>query len=262
MRRDASVSLLPPRAVATLPLCMTFPPYAPCVAASSDTTSQRIVNAALRLLKAEGRHGVTVRAVAAAAGVQAPAIYRTFGDMYGLFSALATMGFHHYLERKRAVDIEDPVEALRAAWDVHVQFGLDEPELYLLMYGDPTRITHCDAADEAWGMLTSHLERIAKTGLLTMPVTQAAELVQSASMGVTLTLVGQDPSARHPRNSEVLREATLAAILADAQPTPPAPAASLAVALSASLDGDVPLTPGQRAMLSEMLDAIASSHRD
>lgn len=259
MRINASLSVIPPRAVATLSLGMEFPPYARCVAASSDTTSQRISEAAMHLLKTQGRQGVTVRAVAAAAGVQAPAIYRTYGDMYGLFSALATIGFHTYLERKRAVEVSDPVEALRAAWDVHVQFGLDEPELYLLMYGDPTRITRCDAADEAWTMLTSHLEHIAKAGRLTVPVTQAAELVHSASMGVTLTLVGQEPAARRPQNSSVLREATLAAILTDAEPTRPPTAAALAVALSASLDDGLPLTPGQRALLGEMLDAIASA---
>ena len=199
-----------------------------------------------------------MRAVAAAAGVQAPAIYRVFGDMYGLFTALATLGFHDYLERKRAVAAEDPVEALRAAWDVHVQFGLDEPDLYLLMYGDPTRITRCDAAAEAWGMLLTTLDRIAQSGRLAVPVVQAAELIHAASMGVTLTLVGQEVSARNPSNSPVLREATLAAILIDREPMEHAGPAALAVALSASLGDSTQLTPGQRAMLGEMLDSIAS----
>ena len=227
----------------------------------TDSAAERISQAAMRLLRSEGRRGVTVRAVAAAAGVQAPAIYRTFGDMYGLFSALATEGFHTYLERKRAVSDKDPVQALRAAWDVHVEFGLDEPDLYLLMYGDPTRITRCDAAVEAWQMLTSTLERIARSGRLALPVAQAAHVTHSASMGVTLTLIGQDPAERDPRTSDILREATLAAILTDPVPATHTPAAALAVALSASLDETTPLTHGQRAILNEMLDVIAS-HRE
>lgn len=237
---------------------MPFPPYAHLVAAAPDTTSHRISDAAMELLRTEGRQAVTVRAVAAAAGVQAPAIYRAFGDMYGLFSALATLGFHEYLKRKRAVAADNPVDALRAAWDVHVQFGLDEPELYLLMYGDPTRITRCDAAAEAWGMLLATLEGIAKAGRLAVPVAQAAELIHAASMGVTLTLVGQETPVRNPNNSPILRESTLAAILIDGEPLRHATPATLAVALSASLDDATPLTPGQRAMLSEMLDSIAS----
>ncbi|NED93539.1 helix-turn-helix transcriptional regulator, partial [Streptomyces sp. SID11233] len=41
---------------------------------------ERIVAAATELLEESGREAVTTRAVAARAGVQAPAIYRLFGD--------------------------------------------------------------------------------------------------------------------------------------------------------------------------------------
>ena len=111
-------------------------------------------------------------------------------------------------------------------------------------------------------MLLATLERTAQQGRLAVPVLQAAELIHSASMGVTLTLVGQDASTRNPNNSPVLREATLAAILIDGAPMAHAAPAALAVALSASLDEATPLTQGQRAMLDEMLDAIASPRGD
>jgi len=45
----------------------------------------RIVRAATELLATGGRNAVTTRAVSAAAGVQAPTIYRHFGDMQSLF---------------------------------------------------------------------------------------------------------------------------------------------------------------------------------
>jgi AcrR family transcriptional regulator len=44
---------------------------------------------------------VTTRAVAEAAGVQAPTIYRLFGDENGLLDAVAEHGFASYLEDKR-----------------------------------------------------------------------------------------------------------------------------------------------------------------
>ncbi|HLR84941.1 MAG TPA: helix-turn-helix domain-containing protein, partial [Nocardioidaceae bacterium] len=50
------------------------------VPAGRDQTRQRVIEAAIELLARDGRDAVTTRAVADAAGVQAPAIYRLFGD--------------------------------------------------------------------------------------------------------------------------------------------------------------------------------------
>ena len=47
---------------------------------SRDGTRKRIIAAAIEILTREGREAVTTRAVADAAGVQAPAIYRLFTD--------------------------------------------------------------------------------------------------------------------------------------------------------------------------------------
>ncbi len=46
----------------------------------------RILQAAARLLAEGGREAVSTRAVSSAAGVQAPTIYRQFGDMQGACS--------------------------------------------------------------------------------------------------------------------------------------------------------------------------------
>jgi AcrR family transcriptional regulator len=96
------------------------------------------VQAAARLLAEGGREAVSTRAVAAAAGVQAPTIYRQFGDMRGLLDEVASYGFSTYLRDKtRRERAEDPVEDLRQGWDLHVEFGVANPALYKLMYGDP-----------------------------------------------------------------------------------------------------------------------------
>jgi len=49
----------------------------------------RIIDAAARLLQEQGPTAVTTHGVAQAAGVQAPAIYRLFGDKNGLPEAVA-----------------------------------------------------------------------------------------------------------------------------------------------------------------------------
>ena len=101
-----------------------------------DATRERIVETAAALLARGGREAVTTRAVATAAGVQPPTIYRLFGDKVGLLDAVTEHGFRAYLADK-GVASADPVADLRSGWDLHVGFGLANPGLYALMYGDP-----------------------------------------------------------------------------------------------------------------------------
>ena len=106
--------------------------------AASPNSRDRILQAAATLLDAGGRAALTTRAVSAAAGVQPPTIYRQFGDMQGLLEAVASDGFARYLRTKAAREnTTDPVADLRAGWDAHIGFGLANPALYALMYGDP-----------------------------------------------------------------------------------------------------------------------------
>ena len=56
----------------------------------------------------------------------------------GLLDAVAEYGFDTYLAQKAVRPSGgDPVDDLRAGWDLHVGFGLANPALYALMYGDP-----------------------------------------------------------------------------------------------------------------------------
>ncbi len=110
---------------------------------SSSTQSRpqlraRLIEVAAQLLATGGREAVSIRAVAAAAGTQAPTIYRLFGDKAGLLSAVAEHGYVAYLETKPPRKITaEPVQELRTGWDAHIEFGLANPALFTLMYGDP-----------------------------------------------------------------------------------------------------------------------------
>ncbi|MEU5186681.1 TetR family transcriptional regulator [Streptomyces klenkii] len=107
---------------------------------------------------------VTTRAVAAAAGVQAPEIYRLFGDKDGLLEAVAEHGYATFLAAKQ-VDrhAQDPVEDLRAGWDLAVGFGLANPELYALMYGEPRRGTTSAAFHAGMRILLGRIRLPART---------------------------------------------------------------------------------------------------
>ena len=84
---------------------------------STGDTRERIIAAAIALLSEGGREAVSTRSVSAAAGVQAPTIYRLFGDKQGLLDAVAAHGFAAYLSSKVAHKPgADPVEDLRTGW--------------------------------------------------------------------------------------------------------------------------------------------------
>lgn len=225
-----------------------------------DETRVRIVAIAAELVARGGRDALTTRAVAAAAGVQAPTIYRLFGDKNGLLDAVAEHGFAAYLGKKKLPGLSgDPVEELRAGWDLHVGFGLANPALFSLMYGDPRPGVRSPAAVTAFRILQERIRRIAAAGRLRVSEQKAADLVHAAGSGTVLTLLAMPEDRRDPGLSEAAREAVIVAITTDS-PTleNPGPAAA-AIALRAVLPDAAALTAGERHLLEELLDRLATS---
>lgn len=225
---------------------------------AADNTRERIVAAAAGLLSQGGREAVSTRAVSAAAGVQAPTIYRLFGDKQGLLDAVATRGFMAYLNDKTDLKpSDDPVEDLRACWDLHVGFGVANPALFSLMYGDPRPGASSPAAVAATEVLAGHIRRIAEAGRLRVSEERAAHLVRAAGCGTTLTLIAMPEDRRDPALSETAREAVIAAITIEA-PAPATPGPVIAaIALRAVLPQTSALTAHEQALLQEWLDRIA-----
>ncbi len=232
-------------------------------------TRERIVRSAAALLAAGGRDAVSSRAVAAAAGVQAPTIYRLFGDMRGLLDAVIGVTLSAYVREKAGGErAGDPVEDLRHGWDLNIAFGLANPAIYQLMYGDPRPGAALSAVVEGGELLRALVARVAEAGRLRVGVDRAVQMIRAAGSGVTLTLIGTAPAERDPALSTTTREAILAAIIAD-EPAPETTAggglnraAQRAVALKAVLaEVQAEFTPGERTLLAEWLDAIATLAR-
>lgn len=231
------------------------------------STRERIIQAAMGLLASGGREAVTTRAVSAAADVQPPTIYRQFGDMSGLLDAVASRGFSGYIESKiTRVRADDPVEDLRAGWDLHIAFGLANPATYALMYGDPRPGAGPSAVREAAGLLREAVQRVAEAGRLRVSVDRAAAMSHAAGVGVTLSLLATPPEDREPSLSSSIREAVLAAITTDATGTTTVDrpgsrrVANRAVALRAVLSEQTDsLSPGERTLLAEWLDRLSQT---
>ena len=224
------------------------------------TPRERILAAAARLLANGGREAVSTRAVSAAAGVQAQTIYRQFGDMAGLFAAVADEAWAAYLTQKRAgAKHADPVADLVAGWDLHVEFGLANPALYRLIYGDSRPGQPSAISGEGHDLLTAILRRVAAAGRLRVPVETATPMVYAASVGATLALIaaqGDGTLERHAALSHHLRDAVLAAVLTG--PAGDDGPGSRAVALKAALPAVADrFSHAERVLLGEWLDRIA-----
>lgn len=231
------------------------------VSTGRDRTRTRIVEVAADLLASGSRDAVSTRAVAAAAGTQAPTIYRLFGDKEGLLDAVAEYGFASYLARKPVPRPgADPVEDLRAGWDLHISFGLDNPALFLLMYGDPRPGHTSPAAAAAFKVLQARVRSIAAAGRLRVSEHLAADMVHAAGCGTVITLLATPEALRTPYLSNVTFDA-LAAAIATAEPRPqasgPVPAAN---ALRAELPSLTMLSSGERHVLDEWLGRIVTAH--
>ena len=225
---------------------------------SAADSRERIIAAALTLLNEEGRDAVSTRAVAAAAQVQAPTIYRLFGDKQGLLDAVAAHGFAAHLPQKLALEAErDPVALLRAGWEMNISFALENPTLYALIYGEPRPGVQVDAMEIAARILADAIHQIAAAGRLRVDETLATQLVHASGRGIALELLSRTPEQRHPSLSLTGREAVIAAITNDTPVSPDHGPASAAVSLRAVLSQSTALTDSERALLQEWLDRIA-----
>jgi AcrR family transcriptional regulator len=228
--------------------------------ATERTPRERILAAAAELLAQGGREAMSTRAVSAAAGVQAPTIYRLFGDKQGLLDAVAAQGFTAYYNSKTSLEpTGDPVDDLRAGWNLHVGFGLANPAVYSLMYGELRPGAPSPAAAEAAEVLARHIRRIAEAGRLRVSEERAAHLVHAAGCGTTMTLIAMPADRRDPALSGLAREAVIAAITTDAPAPGPSRPVSAAVALRAVLPQTTALTDQERGLLCEWLGRIAES---
>lgn len=102
-----------------------------------DLLRDEILDAAERLLAASrGAEDVSVRAVADAVGVTAPAIYRHFADKDELITtvcqrAFGTLGAHL---AERIGDEQDPLVRLRRIAEAYVDYGLAHSQQYRVLF--------------------------------------------------------------------------------------------------------------------------------
>lgn len=176
---------------------------------SSDRTPRRrLLDAAVALLAERPGHAPTTRELCARAGVAAPSLYHHFGDKDGLLTAVLEEAFAAYLDRKHALPrSNDPVRDFSAGWDMHVQFGLDNPLLYPTLFAS-THPRGRDVAARAAEELALELREMSEAGMLRVGVDDAVALTTAAATGCVLQLLRDGGDVGSPV-SLLMREALL-----------------------------------------------------
>jgi AcrR family transcriptional regulator len=152
------------------------------------------------LLKRDGLPGLTLRAVAREAGVSHAAPTHHFGDLTGLVSELAAIGFRKFNATMKAAGASGTtlLEKGMANAKAYVAYAQAHPGMYALMFRSPERLDHSrpslhEASEAAFAGLAgsvaaSRQEPISKESL---SLDQAAAIARNWSLvhGFTMLLL-------------------------------------------------------------------------
>ncbi|MDB5653879.1 MAG: TetR family transcriptional regulator [Tardiphaga sp.] len=160
---------------------------------------EALLKAAEKLLERDGLQGLTLRAVAREAGVSHAAPTHHFGDLAGLVSELAAIGFRSFNATMIAAAATGttPVESALARARAYLAYARTRPGMYRLMFRterlDMTRPALREAANASFAALatvsgTQHPGDVA-TDALTMD--QAAQIARTWSLvhGFTMLML-------------------------------------------------------------------------
>jgi AcrR family transcriptional regulator len=173
-----------------------------------EATRERLLQAAESLSASKGFDGLTVRAVADAAGTSTRAVYALFGSKEGLEQALHEAMFTRLrdLERSRR-RCEDPRADLIELAMAYRRWAVERPERYALAMhrfvgkaARPRSEEGLAVSREALNELVQAVRRCADAGLLTIDpddvVTHLRAVVHGLAEFEDLGLLGPDPE-RH-----------------------------------------------------------------
>jgi AcrR family transcriptional regulator len=108
-----------------------------------------ILEAARQMFVDEGYAQVSIRRIAEKIEYSPATIYLYFKDKDEIYYSLHNEGFQVYLKSLWGIEqISDPFAKLQAVCYRYLQFGLDHPELYDLMFIDRAPVRHIEEADE------------------------------------------------------------------------------------------------------------------
>jgi AcrR family transcriptional regulator len=149
-----------------------------------------LLEAAERLLERDGLAGLTLRAVAREAGVSHAAPTHHFGDLTGLVSELAAIGYRRFNAAMTAADADGntPADKAMARAKAYVAYAQAHPGMYGLMFRterlDMTRPELHDAAKASFAGLAGAIgaQRQEQISTEALSLEQAAAIARAWSL--------------------------------------------------------------------------------
>lgn len=121
-------------------------------------TPRRILDAARDVLLREGLAALSMRKVAGAVGVSAPAIYRHFANKEAMLTEMCAEGFRIFGEYLfRGLQGTTPLDRLRQTGSGYLRFALEQPGYYQVMFMMPQELLGFGA------MPSTNVKRVSST---------------------------------------------------------------------------------------------------
>ncbi len=188
----------------------------------STGARERILDAAIEVLKSDGYAGLTMAKVAARAGESKPLVAYHYGSKQGLVGAagraIAEMITNEVLD---AVDGASTVEAVIRGVDAGVERVLDEDERVARIYFDLAAVSVIEEeirrtiaeVNEQWREVLVRLLSEASDGLSPAKARVLTVMVISGMQGMTLERIERGPTPERKRARELfIRSAVAAAV--------------------------------------------------
>jgi Transcriptional regulator len=186
----------------------------------STGARERILEAAIEVLKSDGYAGLTIAKVAAVAGDSKSLVVYHYGSKQGLVQAagraIAEMITDEVLA---AVDGADTVEAVIRGVDAGVERVLDRDERVARLYFDLAAVSVVDPAiretiaevNEQWRVVLIQLLTEASDGVPAGRARVLALMVIAGAQGMTLERIERGPTAERKRARELFIDSAVAA---------------------------------------------------
>jgi TetR/AcrR family transcriptional repressor of bet genes len=190
----------------------------------STGARERILEAAIEVLKSDGYAGLTIAKVAAAAGESKPLVVYHYGSKQGLVQAagqaIAEMITDEVLA---AVDGAGTVEAVIRGVDAGVERVLDRDERVARLYFDLAAVSVVDPeirrtiteVNEQWRVVLVRLLTEASDGVTAGRARVLAVMVIAGVQGMTLERIERGPTAERKRARELFIRSAVAATSLD-----------------------------------------------
>jgi AcrR family transcriptional regulator len=132
----------------------------------------RILDAARELFASEGVESVTMRRIAERIEYSPTAIYFHFRDKEALLAELCDTDFRAIAQELASIaSMEDPIERLRATGHAYIDFGINNPSHYRVMFMTPkppateeTRLRKGNPEEDSYAFLRSMVEQAIAEG--------------------------------------------------------------------------------------------------